>query len=57
MKICSKQYVLKTARLILKPFVLDDAPEVKAICSNKTISDTTAHVPHPYSVEMAIKWI
>ena len=48
---------LKTPRLILNQFTLDDATEVNTICSNKVIADTTAHIPHPYSKEVAIEWI
>ena len=57
MKTGFKQPSLKTPRLILNQFTLGDAPEVNAICSNKAIADTTAHIPHPYTKEMATEWI
>ena len=57
MKTSFKQPSLKTPRLILNQFTLGDAPEVNAICSNKAIADTTAHIPHPYTKEMATEWI
>ena len=50
-------FLIKTDRLILNSFTLDDAPEMKVICSNKAIADTTAHIPHPYTEEMATEWI
>ena len=53
----SKPSPLKTSRLILNHFTLDDVIEVNTICSNKAIADTTAHVPHPYTKEFATEWI
>ena len=53
----TEQPILNTPRLILKQFTLDDASEVQDICSNKAIADTTAHIPHPYTENMAIEWI
>jgi [ribosomal protein S5]-alanine N-acetyltransferase len=57
MKKRTKQPTLNTPRLILNPFILGDASEVQAICSNRMIADTTAHIPHPYNKTMAEDWI
>jgi RimJ/RimL family protein N-acetyltransferase len=46
-----------TARLLLRPFVLEDAPRVAALAGRREIADTTASIPHPYSVEQACEWI
>lgn len=53
----STQPTLKTNRLILNAFTQADIPHVTAICSNKAIADTTAHIPHPYTEEIASEWI
>jgi [ribosomal protein S5]-alanine N-acetyltransferase len=48
---------LHTDRLILRPFILDDAPAVKTLAGEREIADTTSHIPHPYQVEDAVNWI
>ena len=48
---------LQTARLILRPFELTDAPEVKKLAGAKEIASTTGVVPHPYKDGMAEEWI
>jgi RimJ/RimL family protein N-acetyltransferase len=49
--------VLRTDRLILRPFVLDDASTVQRLAGNRAIADTTVNVPHPYEDGMAEAWI
>ncbi len=49
--------LLKTSRLILNQFTLDDVTDVNIICSNKAIADTTAHIPHPYTIEFGTEWV
>lgn len=51
------QPILKTDRLILRPFSLDDANKVKEFCSDKRLASTTAHIPHPYENGVAEDWI
>ena len=46
-----------SARLRLRPFQLTDAPDVQAICSNRTIAEMTRTIPHPYPPGAAREWI
>lgn len=48
---------LETARLVLRPFTLDDAPEVQRLAGDRSIADTTLTIPHPYNDGMAEEWI
>ena len=52
-----KQAVLKSDRLILRPFELADASDVQRLAGNWTIADTTLNIPHPYEDGMAEEWI
>ncbi len=53
----TKLPTLQTKRLILRPFTLEDAPEVKRLAGDKDIASTTLHIPHPYEDGMAEEWI
>jgi RimJ/RimL family protein N-acetyltransferase len=53
----SAQPVLRTARLILRPFEAGDAPEVERLAGAREIADTTLSVPHPYPSGGAASWI
>jgi RimJ/RimL family protein N-acetyltransferase len=48
---------LHTPRLILRPFTLADAPDVRCLAGDRAIADTTLNVPHPYGEGMAEAWI
>lgn len=52
-----RQPTLRTKRLILRPFTLSDAPQVKQLAGTWEIADTTLSLPHPYEDGMAEKWI
>jgi RimJ/RimL family protein N-acetyltransferase len=48
---------LHTERLILRPFTLDDAPDVKRFVGDRDVASTTSAIPHPYEDGMAEEWI
>ena len=49
--------ILATERLVLRPFGLDDAAEVRRLAGDRAIADTTINIPHPYQSGMAEEWI
>ncbi|MFQ5738018.1 MAG: GNAT family N-acetyltransferase [Acidobacteriota bacterium] len=53
----SEQPVIKTERLILRPFKLSDSPQVQHLASDKEIASTTLTIPHPYESGVAEDWI
>lgn len=48
---------LETARLILRPFAMADAPEVQRLCGAREIALNTLLIPHPYPDGKAEEWI
>ncbi|HEY1859612.1 MAG TPA: GNAT family N-acetyltransferase [Gemmataceae bacterium] len=52
-----EQPVLSTARVLLRPFRLEDAPEVQRLACDREIAATTLRIPHPYPDGAAAEWI
>ena len=48
---------IATDRLLLRPFVLDDAPAVQRLASAYEIAENTLLIPHPYPEGAAAEWI
>ena len=49
--------IITTERLILRPFTLDDADDVAAMCGTGIIQKTVLALPYPYTRENAVDWI
>ncbi|MBL9031210.1 MAG: GNAT N-acetyltransferase [Phycisphaerae bacterium] len=48
---------LRTSRLILRAFTLDDAEATVRICGQRIVAATTLRIPHPYSLADARAWL
>lgn len=48
--------ILRTRRLVLRSFSLDDAPEVERLAGAREVAATTS-LPHPYPEGAAQEWI
>jgi ribosomal-protein-alanine N-acetyltransferase len=53
----TEQPVLETNRLVLRSFSLTDSPVVQKLAGDRSIAETTLHIPHPYEDGMAEEWI
>lgn len=51
------QPILRTARLVLRPFEPADAKAVQHLAGAPEVADTTQNIPHPYEDGMAEAWI
>ena len=52
-----KQPVLKSERLRLRNFELQDSSQVQKLAGNINVAKTTLNIPHPYNDGMAEEWI
>jgi [ribosomal protein S5]-alanine N-acetyltransferase len=55
--VINDQPILTTERLVLRPFVGDDAFDVERLAGQREIADTTLNIPHPYPRGAAAEWI
>jgi [ribosomal protein S5]-alanine N-acetyltransferase len=53
----SARPTLRTSRLLLGEFIVEDAPELQRLAGAREIADTTLAIPHPYRLEHALEWI
>ena len=51
------QPVLRTPRLLLRPFQLADAADVQRLAGDPAVSDTALDLPYPFEDGMAEAWI
>jgi [ribosomal protein S5]-alanine N-acetyltransferase len=49
--------MIETARLLLRPWRREDAPELQRLVSAREIAATTANIPHPYPPGGAAEYI
>jgi RimJ/RimL family protein N-acetyltransferase len=52
-----EQPTLSTARLVLRPFQMEDAQALMALIGVREVSDTMLVVPYPYTLQDAHYWI
>ena len=52
-----EQPILRTARLVLRPFESSDAAGVQRLAGDRAVADTALNIPYPYEDGMAEEWI
>ncbi len=45
---------LTTARLVLRPLTVADAPDVQRLAGEREVASTTLNIPHPYEPGMTL---
>ncbi len=53
----TQDLMLKTQRLLLRPFTTDDAAVLQSQCGNLKVARMTSRIPHPYPDGAAEQWI
>ena len=48
---------LETARLVLRPFRLEDAADVQRLAGDRDVARNTMLLPHPYEDGEAERWL
>lgn len=48
---------LRTGRLVLRPFVVADGPEVERLAGDREVARCLPTIPHPYPPGAAAEWI
>ena len=52
-----QQPTIETRRLILRPYLMEDATELQRLIGERDVVSTMTNVPHPYEDGMAEEWI
>ncbi|MCK5295458.1 MAG: GNAT family N-acetyltransferase [Alphaproteobacteria bacterium] len=50
-------FTIQTNRLVLRPFILEDAEAVYNYIKDWEVAKYTSHIPYPYEKEMAESWL
>ncbi len=53
----TQQPIIQSERLILRKFLIEDAPVVQNLVNDKRIAEPTENIPHPYPDGLADEWI